>query len=144
MVSKFQSGMHGVFLTAAELTYRGFIVSLTSRNAFGADLLVTDKQRQRTWSVQVKTNQSTAANYWLLNRHCETLKIDSHVYVFVSLKRNQRPDFLVVPSRVVAEHVWKDHNKTAFGTRSAATQNGTTSRRVGKRRSAVDPGASRR
>jgi hypothetical protein len=36
--------MQGVFLTAAELTHRGFVVSLTARNAFGADLLVTDNQ----------------------------------------------------------------------------------------------------
>jgi hypothetical protein len=69
MMSKFQTGMHGVFLTAAELTHRGFIVSLTSRNAFGADLLVTDDQCQRTWSVQVKTNQSTSPNFWLLSVH---------------------------------------------------------------------------
>lgn len=112
--NKFQNGMHGVFLTAAELTYRGFIVSLTSRNAFGADLLVTDNQCLRTWSVQVKTNQSTAANYWLLSPHCETLKNDNHIYVFVGLKDNQRPEFLVVPSRVVAANVWKDESKSGI------------------------------
>jgi hypothetical protein len=98
--------MQGVFLAAAELTYRGFVVSLTARNAFGADLLVTD-QCQRAWSVQVKTNQSTSANYWLLNAHAEKLKSDSHVYVFVALKKNERPSFLVVPSRIVAQNVEK-------------------------------------
>jgi hypothetical protein len=100
--------MQGVFLTAAELTYRGFVVSLTSRNAFGADLLVTDNQCQRSWSVQVKTNQNTSANFWLLNAHCETLKSDTHIYVFVSLRGNQRPVFLVVPSRIVTENVCKE------------------------------------
>jgi len=40
----FQIGMQVVFLTAAELTRRGFIVSTTTRNAFGADLLVTDQR----------------------------------------------------------------------------------------------------
>jgi len=97
--------MHGVFLTAAELTYRGFIVSLTSRNAYGADLLVTDGECKQTWSVQVKTSQSTAANRWVIGAHCEKLVSESHVYVFVGLKRNDRPQFLAVPSRVVAKNI---------------------------------------
>ena len=39
-----QTGTRGVFLVAAELASRGLIVSPTSRNSFGADLLVTDEQ----------------------------------------------------------------------------------------------------
>lgn len=111
MDPKFQSGMQGVFHTAAEFTYRGFVVALTSRNAFGADLLVTDDQCQRSWSVQVKTNKNTSAHYWLLNEHCENLKSDSHGYVFVALKGNERPQFLVVPSRIVAANVCKEVSK---------------------------------
>jgi hypothetical protein len=39
MASKQQmTGMLGVYLTAAELVKRGFIVSPTSRSALGADL----------------------------------------------------------------------------------------------------------
>ena len=41
MANKSQlSGMRGVYLVAAELVARGFIVSVTSRSAAGADLLV--------------------------------------------------------------------------------------------------------
>lgn len=105
MASKFQSGMQGVFLAAAELTHRGFIVSLTSRNAFGADLLVTDSNCQRAWSVQVKTNQDTSANFWLLSTRAKQIKSPSHIYIFVGLKGKQRPYFLVVPSEIVAENV---------------------------------------
>lgn len=112
MATNAQNGMQGVFLTAAELAYRGFIVSLTSRSAFGADLLVTDGECKRTWSVQVKTNQSTSANFWLLSAHSERLVSDTHVYVFVGLKKNERPAFLVVPSRVVAANVWKEETKS--------------------------------
>ena len=114
MASRFQNGMQGVFLTAAELTHRGFIVSLTSRNAFGADLLVTDNECQRSWSVQVKTNKNMSANFWLLNAHCETLRSDSHVYVFVGLNGNQRPRFLAVPSRIVAAHFDKQQTKSGI------------------------------
>jgi hypothetical protein len=109
-----KSGMHGVYLTAAELSYRGFIVSPTSRSAFGADLLVTDDHCQRAWSVQVKTNQNTSANFWLLSAHCERLTSDSHVYVFVGLMGNGRPKFLVVPSRIVAANVRKDERPSGI------------------------------
>jgi hypothetical protein len=51
------TGMLGVYLVAAELSYRGFIVSPTSRSAIGADLLVTDQECKRTWLVQVKSNK---------------------------------------------------------------------------------------
>jgi hypothetical protein len=98
-----QNGMQGVYLTAAELTARGFIVSLTSRNAFGADLLVTDQRCQKTWSVQVKTS-GRRKDYWLGSSRAKGIKSDSHIYVFVNLKGDQRPDCLVVRSKVVAKH----------------------------------------
>jgi hypothetical protein len=95
------NGMLGVYLTAAELTSRGFIVSLTSRNAFGADLLATDQKCRRAWSVQVKTKNSKNT-YWLLSPAAAKLKSESHLYVFVHLKGDSRPDYLVVPSTIVA------------------------------------------
>ncbi len=58
MASKHQmTGMMGVYLTAAELTRNGLIVSITSRNARGADLLATDQFYKRTWSIQVKNQR---------------------------------------------------------------------------------------
>jgi hypothetical protein len=108
------TGMLGVYLTAAELTAKGFIVSPTSRSAFGADLLVTDQRCQNAWSVQVKTNWD-AKPYWLLNQHAEKLKSESHLYVFVNIKRKDpldRPDYLVVRSREVAENVSRDVAKS--------------------------------
>jgi hypothetical protein len=103
-----QSGMQGVYLVAAELVSRGFIVSVTSRGAAGADLLVTTDTCARAWSVQVKaTIKPTArahATYWLLNREAKHLRAASHVYVFLSVRRGGAR-FYVVPSRVVARNV---------------------------------------
>jgi hypothetical protein len=108
MVSKNQlTGMLGVYLTAAELTARGFIVSPTSRSARGADLLVTDQGCQHAWSVQVKTNAGPK-NDWILNQDAEQLRSGSHIYVFVNLKGKDlldRPDYLVVSSEEVAKNV---------------------------------------
>jgi hypothetical protein len=95
------TGMLGVYLTAAELTELGFIVSPTSRSAFGADLLVTDQRCRKAWSVQVKTNRKVAG-FWLLSPHVGEAHSDSHVYVFVNLKGKVRPEYFVVPSTHVA------------------------------------------
>jgi hypothetical protein len=55
MASKGQmTGMLGVYLAAAELTQKGLVVSLTSRNARGVDLLATNQSYQKTWAIQAK------------------------------------------------------------------------------------------
>lgn len=55
------SGMRGVYLVAAKLSERGFIVSPTLRNAAGADLLVTDQKCRKAFTVQVKVNTSNGS-----------------------------------------------------------------------------------
>jgi len=101
------TGMLGVYLTAAELTSRKFIVSPTSRSAAGADLLVTDQRCQRAWSVQVKT-QRQAANFWLVGHQAREINSPTHIYVFINLRGDSRPDYLVVPSTVVAEKMYEE------------------------------------
>jgi hypothetical protein len=110
MILKSQTGMQGVYQVAAEMTHLGFIVSVTSRSAFGADLLVTDQRCQTSWSVQVKTNHQKMS-FWLLNKHAKEIKSPTHVYVFVTLKKNQRPDYHVVSSEIVSTHVCEDQTK---------------------------------
>ena len=103
MASKHQmTGMLGVYLTAAELTHRELIVSITSRNAKGADLLATDQSYRKTWSIQIKTN-SKPANFWLLNKSYKEDTARSHIYIFVNLRGDKRPDYYIVPSRQVAK-----------------------------------------
>lgn len=96
------TGMLGVYLAAAELTYKGFIVSPTSRSAIGADLLVTDQECRKAWSVQVKTNRK-AASFWLVDAHTSKFKSKSHIYVFVNLRGDERPEYIVVASAFVAK-----------------------------------------
>ena len=99
-----QTGMRGVYLAAAELSARGYIVSPTSRGAFGADLLVTDASCNRAYSVQVKTNARTFS-FWLLSSKAEDLVSPSHIYVLVNLRKGgQEPEYVIVPSKVVAKN----------------------------------------
>jgi hypothetical protein len=95
------TGMQGVYLAAAELTYRGLIVSVTSRNARGADLLATDQSYKKTWSIQVKTN-AKSTKWWLLNKDYKHEVAPNHVYIFINLKGVERPDYYIVPSLHVA------------------------------------------
>jgi len=106
MASKNQlTGMQGVYLVASELSRHGLIASPTSRSARGADILVTDQDCERAFSVQVKTN-STGSSYWLLNADAKRITSPTHIYVFVRLKKNAgAPDFFVVPSQVVADEM---------------------------------------
>ena len=111
------TGMQGVYLTAAELTKRGLVVSPTSRSAFGADLLVTDEKCKKAWSVQVKTNHGRPT-FWLLNKHSKETASSSHIYVLVNLRqanarqRLSQPEFYVVPSRVIAQRTNRTRQKT--------------------------------
>jgi hypothetical protein len=94
------TGMLGTYLAAAELTQKGLIVSITSRNARGADLLVANQEYKRNWSIQVKTN-SKPAGFWLLSKDYRELSSPTHIYLFVNLRGETKPDYYVVPSRVV-------------------------------------------
>ena len=106
-----QTGMRGVFLVAAELARRGFVVSTTSRNAIGADLLVTDQACTIAYSVQVKTN-AKPANFWLVGEKAESLRSPTHFYVFVNLRdRDGAHEYFVVPSVVVATKTRVDKRK---------------------------------
>jgi hypothetical protein len=110
--------MLGVYMTAVELTKRGLLVAVTSRNAAGADLLVTDPDCRNAWSAQVKTNAG-------LGRFCDSgeraKELDSatHIYVFV-YNVTTSPEFYVVPSRVVAQYT-RNRKSNAFP-KSAAQQ----------------------
>jgi hypothetical protein len=109
MASKGQlTGMRGVYLVASMLAKHGLIASPTSRSAAGADILVTDGTFSSAWSIEVKTNNSSA-NFWLLGKNPTVPVSNSHVYVFVSIKSSKKTgetvEYYVVPSRIVAKRM---------------------------------------
>jgi len=107
------TGMRGVYLVAAELSRLGFIASPTSRSAQGADILVTDQSCKQAFSVQVKTNARTF-NFWLLNKDARKLVSDTHVYVLVNLRKNNKGEaveYYIVPSRVIADKMVHEINE---------------------------------
>lgn len=124
-----QTGMRGVFLVAAELAARGLVVSTTSRNAMGADLLVADAECENAFSVQVKTN-AKPASFWLVGEKAQRVVSRSHCYVLVNLRPSDgRHEYFVVPSRIVAK-------KTEVFRRARSTWYGLKKRDVEKYREA--------
>ncbi len=117
MVSKGQlTGMRGVYLVAAELSRLGFIASPTSRSTIGADILATDQECKRAYSVQVKTN-ATTFNFWLLNKKSKGLTSPTHIYVLVNLRdKKGLIEYFIVPSHVVSEKmiIEKQKGKTWY------------------------------
>ena len=60
--------------------------------------------------IQVKGSQGR--KYWLLNKSAEDYVAKNLFYVFVKLKdRDSRPDFYIVPSKLVARYVKRGHAK---------------------------------
>src|SRR5579871_2106449 len=104
------TGMRGVYLVAAKLSENGIVVAPTSRSARGADLLATDPDCRKAFSVQVKTNARTFA-FFLVGEHASKVSSDSHIFVLVNL-RPKATDYFVVPSRLLAPLVKPPSNKT--------------------------------
>jgi len=110
------SGAAGACFVAAELSRRGYIATLTVRNARGIDLLAANATASRTVSIQVKMNQGTARK-WILDSKAEALVGETLFYVFVNLNGDQPPSFHVVESAVVAEYCFRTHREWLAGMR---------------------------
>jgi hypothetical protein len=107
----------GTHLLAAELTRRGFLVAPATRNDSGADLFVTNQRLSSAWTIQVKTNDKRKHS-WSLREDFRRVQSDTHVYVFVKLNGEQRPDYYIVSSRQVARDAIEREKHTRTSWRS--------------------------
>lgn len=110
-ISGVLTGVSGEYFVAAELSRRGYVASITLRNTKGIDILASNQDASKSAGIQVKTNHGKR-NLWILNQKAENYSEKDLFYVFVNLKgKNERPDFYVVPSKVVAKYIKKYHLK---------------------------------
>ena len=58
IISQVNSGIAGEFYVAAELTKRGYVASLTSKNTKAIDLLASNEDGSKVVSIQVKTSKN--------------------------------------------------------------------------------------
>lgn len=105
--------MTGVYFTAAELSSRGFIVTITARNAPHVDIMVSTPNMKKTFSIQVKANKPDGTkSFWLLNKEAKKTVSPSFFYVFVNLNENRKPDFYIVKSGTVAKNIEVSRSKS--------------------------------
>lgn len=107
-------GIAGVHFVAAELSQRGFVATVTSRNTEGIDILAASPDGSRIASIQVKTSgaeqREKFSRSWLLHRKHEKVFSPRLFYVFVDLKLgDEKPDCYVVESRTVAKYIRTSH-----------------------------------
>ena len=108
---------------------RGYLSSLTIKNAEGIDVLATKPNSGRAISIQVKTIQG-ADRHWVMNEKHEHIAKPDLFYVFVRLITiGQRPAFHIVPSKVVAAHVAERHQEWLAGFKKDGTSRKDTTMR---------------
>ncbi len=105
MDKKQATGMAGVYYVAAELSKRGYIALITTRNTKATDLVVVDDKTGKSANFQVKTNGvDTSDNFWLLSIN--------FIYAFVKLFKDKSPVIYIVPAQVVKKNLSVDTAKT--------------------------------
>ena len=109
-LSKITSGIAGVYSAAAELSKQGYIASMTLRNTKGIDIMVANEDATKTVGVQVKTNQGSS-DWWMLSDKAEDYFAENLFYIFVNLNNGNKPDFFIVPSKIMAIAVKESHRK---------------------------------
>ena len=118
MADKLESilvGVAGEYLVAGELTLRGYLASITLSNSRGIDIIVSNADGSLSISIQVKTN-SSGKKSWRLTKKAEQFYSENHYYVFVALQGlGQRPNFHIVPSKVVADSISFSHSEWLKG-----------------------------
>src|SRR5512132_4098382 len=87
----------GEYYVAAELSRRGWLATVTVKNAPGTDVLAQDPETKRTVAIQTKTS-SGGIKFTLGERDERTYSQDPGWVVLVGLAGElERPSFYVVP-----------------------------------------------
>lgn len=115
-------GVAGEYFVAAELSLRGFIASITLRNTRGIDIIASKSDASSAVSLQIKSNSDGSAS-WILTKNSEGFWSNQHFYVFVALRDvGTRPDYFVVPSKIVSDSIINGHSAWLAGKKSDGSQ----------------------
>ena len=104
------TGAAGEYFVAAELSRRGWLATVTIKNAPGTDVLAHDPANKTVVAIQTKT---ASGSRFQLDRKCERpTTAHNEWFVFVELHDSRtRPSFYVVPRNIVAGAVFADHQE---------------------------------
>lgn len=104
-------GIAGEYFVVAELTRRGYVASLTSKNTKSIDALVSDKSGNQVAAIQIKTCNNPNYQRWKMGSGAESNYAKSLYYVLVNLNAGAEPLYYVVPSEYVAYSVKQSYEE---------------------------------
>ena len=103
-------GNSGEYFVAGELERRGFTCAVPMSNVKDFDILAINRQTYEQFAIQVKTT-GYKQKKWTLSAKNETLAGDNIIYVFVSLNELDAPEYHIVPSKIVADTITREHQE---------------------------------
>jgi len=105
------SGIAGEYYVAAELSRRGYLAAITLRNSDGVDILVSNIDGDKLFSIQVKTTQNKRK--WILSKKVEVEHSEKKYYVFVNIPAdiNLPPEYVILHSEILANHIYAGHRR---------------------------------
>lgn len=104
------TGISGEFYVAARLAQLGWSVLLPVKNLPEFDFMAW--KNGRSIRIQVKTAWEKTSPSWMMNKRHEEINDKDLFYIFVWLKESPEfPRFWVVPSRIVASFLYRDHRR---------------------------------
>ena len=101
-------GNSGEFFVAGELERHGFTAAVPMSNVKDFDILAINRTTYDQYAIQVKTT-SKKQKKWMLSEKNERIEGDNIIYFFVSLNELGQPEYHIVPSKIVAKTLKKDH-----------------------------------
>ena len=128
-LSTILTGVAGEYFVAAELSRRGYVASLTLRNARGIDILASNVDATKSVGIQVKTTQGGKQD-WLLSEKAEADSAENLYYAFVRLNGRGVPEYYIVPRADVATYIRTSHQEWRETPRRDGKPHNETSMRV--------------
>jgi len=113
----------GEFAVLSQLALHGYDASMTLGRTKGVDILISDPKKNRMYKLEVKTNLKNIraepahskmfgeiVSEWIMNAKHESIVDPDLFYCFVNIERGAgRFHFYIVPSKIVAKYVKKEH-----------------------------------
>jgi hypothetical protein len=93
----------------------GHLAALTPTGAKGVDILISDGDGGHLAAIQVKTSSDEVTVGWRMHEKHETMRNPRLFYCFVDPGPHLAPTCYIVPSAVVADHVYSTHRAWLAG-----------------------------
>lgn len=104
------TGASGEYYVAAELCRRGIIATITLKNMPNIDIIAASADGKKSVNIQVKTRRTdTQKNDFPITSSPIKSKGNKFFYVFVTLHKENPPDYHIIPQPIVAKYVEGKH-----------------------------------